>query len=138
MQSRTATATTTPASTATAPTPAATASTVPPASTTTAASTGNPNSGNWAFPAPTGLKVTGASKTSTQIKISWNAVKGPGGQVPPTYEVRIFRAGAQIRENAVPGTSYTESGLAKGTTGLVVNVWANGGPLAPSHATANT
>jgi hypothetical protein len=140
VQSTTATATTTPASTATASTPAATASTTPPAATTptTAASTGNPNSGNWAFPAPTGLKVTGASKTSTQIKISWNAVKGPGGQIPATYEVRIFRAGAQIREDAVPGTSYTESGLAKGTTGLVVNVWANGGPLAPPHATANT
>jgi hypothetical protein len=100
--------------------------------------TGNPNSGNWAFPAPGNLKVTGAGKNSTQIKISWSPVKGPAGQTPASYEVRIFRGGQQIRENAVAGTSYTESGLAKGTTGLVVNVWANGGPLAPAHATATT
>lgn len=112
-------------------------STVPPESNPITG-TGNPNSGNWTFPAPGGLKVTGASKTSTQLKISWSPVKGPGGQIPPTYEVRIFRGGQQIRENAVPGTSYTENGLSKGTTGLVVNVWANGGPLAPPHATANT
>lgn len=112
-------------------------STVPPDSNPVTG-TGNPNSGNWTFPAPGNLKVTGASKTSTQLKISWSPVKGPGGQIPPTYEVRIFRGGQQIRENAVPGTSYTENGLSKGTTGLVVNVWANGGPLAPPHATANT
>jgi cytoskeletal protein RodZ len=138
-QSSTATATTTAATTAAASTPAAAASTTPPASTpVTTTGTGNPNSGNWSFPAPAGLKVTGASKTSTQIKISWNAVKGPAGQIPATYEVRIFRGGQQIRENAVPGTSYTESGLSKGTTGLTVNVWANGGPIAPAHATAST
>ncbi len=71
--------------------------------------TGNPNAGNWSFPAPGGLKVTGAGKNSTQIKISWSAVKGPGGQTPASYEVRVFRGGAQIRENAVAGTSYTES-----------------------------
>jgi hypothetical protein len=100
--------------------------------------TGNPNSGNWSFPAPGNLKVTGAGKNSTQVKLSWSPVKGPGGQSPATYEVRIFRGGQQIRENAVPGTSYTESGLSKGTTGLTVNVWANGGPLAPAHATATT
>lgn len=115
-----------------------TGTTVPPESNPITTGTGNPNSGNWSFPAPGNLKVTGASKTSTQLKISWSAVKGPGGQIPATYEVRIFRGGQQIRENAVPGTSYTENGLSKGTTGLVVNVWANGGPLAPPHATANT
>lgn len=115
-----------------------TGTTVPPESNPITTGTGNPNSGNWSFPAPANLKVTGASKTSTQLKISWSPVKGPGGQIPATYEVRIFRGGQQIRENAVPGTSYTENGLSKGTTGLVVNVWANGGPLAPPHATANT
>jgi hypothetical protein len=138
-QSTTATATTTPATTAAASTPASTASTTPPTATpvTTGTGTGNPNSGNWSFPAPQ-VKVTGASKTSTQLKVSWTAVKGPGGQSPASYTVRISRGGQQIRENAVPGTSYTESGLSKGTTGLVVEVWANGGPLAPTHGTANT
>jgi hypothetical protein len=137
--SSTATATTTPASTAAASTPASTAATTPPASTpvTTTTGTGNINSGNWSFPAPQ-VKVTGAGKTSTQLKISWTAVKGPGGQTPASYTVQILRGGQQIRENVVGGTSYTESGLSKGTTGLTVNVWANGGPLAPPHGTANT
>ena len=138
-QSGTATATTTAAGSAAASTPATTTATVPPspAPIATTTGTGNPNSGNWSFPAPS-VKVTGAGKNSTQIKISWTAVKGPGGQVPGSYEVQIFRGGQQIRENSVPGTSYTESGLTKGTTGLTVNVWANGGPLAPPHGTANT
>jgi hypothetical protein len=138
-QSTTATATTTPAGTAAASTPASTAGTTPPSGTpiTTGTGTGNPNSGNWSFPAPQ-VKVTGASKTSTQLKISWTPVKGPGGQTPAGYTVRIFRGGQTIRENAVPGTSYTESGLSKGTTGLTVNVWANGGPLAPAHGSAST
>lgn len=125
------------AGTAVASTPDQTGSTVPP-DQTPIFPTGNPNSGNWSFPAPGNLKVTGQGKNSTQIKISWSPVKGPAGQTPASYEVRIFRGGQQIRENAVAGTSYTESGLSKGTTGLTVNVWANGGPLAPSHATFTT
>jgi hypothetical protein len=140
--SSTATATTTPAGTAAASTPATTAATTPPAAPATTATTGstgtgNINSGNWSFPAPA-VTVTGASKTSTQIKVSWTPVKGPGGQTPASYTVQIFRGGTQIRENVVTGTSYTENGLSKGTTGLVVNVWANGGPLAPPHGTATT
>jgi hypothetical protein len=98
---------------------------------------GGGGAATWTFPAPQ-VKVTGASKTSTQIKISWNAVKGPNGQTPANYTVRIFRGGSQIRNNVVAGTSYTESGLTKGTTGLVINVWANGAPKAPPHGTANT
>ena len=139
-QSSMATATTGAGSTAAASTPASTASTTPPASTpiTTTTGTGNPNSGNWSFPAPS-VTVTGASKTSTQIVVHWTPVKGPGGQTPASYTVRIFRGGTQIRENAgVSGTSFTENGLAKGTTGLTINVWANGGPLAPPHGTATT
>lgn len=138
-QSGTATATTTAAGSAAASTPPATTAVVPPSSNviTAPTGTGNPNSGNWAFPAPA-VKVTGAGKNSTQLKITWTPVRGPAGQVPGSYEVRIFRGGQQIRENSVPGTSYTESGLTKGTTGLTVNVWANGGPLAPAHGTAST
>lgn len=133
------TATMTPAGTAAASTPAAVGATVPPAPNpiSTGLGTGNPNSGNWSFPAPA-VKVTGASKTSTQLKISWTAVKGPGGQVPASYTVEVRRGGQRIRENLVTGTSYTESGLSKGTTGLTINVWANGGPLAPAHGTAST
>jgi hypothetical protein len=117
-----------------------TTTTPPPGGTVSSGGTGtgNPNSGNWSFPPPGGLKVTGAGKHSTQIKLSWSPVKGPAGQTPATYTVRIFRGGQQIRENTVAGTSYTENGLAKGTTGLTINVWANGGPLAPTHATATT
>lgn len=133
------TATMTAAGTAAASTPAAVGATVPPAGNpiTTGTGTGNPNSGNWSFPAPS-VKVAGAGKTSTQLKISWTPVKGPGGQVPAGYTVAVYRGGQRIRENAVAGTSYTESGLSKGTTGLTVNVWANGGPLAPPHGTAST
>jgi hypothetical protein len=139
-QSSTATATTTPAGTAASSDPGSVAGTVPPvtAPITTTTGTGNPNSGNWSFPAPS-VTVTGASKTSTQIVVHWTPVKGPGGQTPASYTVRIFRGGTQIRENAgVGGTSFTENGLAKGTTGLTINVWANGGPLAPPHGTATT
>ena len=136
-QSTTATGTGTAAGTAAASTPPATSSTTPPESAPVTG-TGNPNAGNWSFPAPS-VTVTGASKSSTQIVVHWTAVKGPGGQIPANYTVRIFRGGQQIRENAgVSGTSFTENGLSKGTTGLTVNVWANGGPLAPPHGTATT
>jgi hypothetical protein len=52
--------------------------------------------------------------------------------------VRIYRAGTTIRSNNVAGTSYTENGLTKGTNGLQIHVWANGGPKAPPHAVLNT
>jgi hypothetical protein len=125
--------------TATAPTTGTTTATSTGTTASTGTTTANGSSGGWSYPAPTGLKNTApVGPKQTQLKLSWNPVVGPQGQKPATYTVRIDRSGANIRENTVAGTSYTENGLTKGNNGLNVTVWANGGPVAPPHASLNT
>ncbi|HEY0697740.1 MAG TPA: PHB depolymerase family esterase, partial [Micromonospora sp.] len=57
--------------------------------------------------APTGLAVTGT--TTSSISLSWNAVTGAAGY-------HVYRGGSRVTSSPVAGTSYTDSGLASGTT----------------------
>ncbi len=58
-------------------------------------------------PAPTGLAVTGT--TDTSVSLSWTAVSGAASY-------NVYRNGTKANTSAVTGTSYTDTGLASGTT----------------------
>ncbi|MEV8046410.1 PHB depolymerase family esterase [Streptomyces griseoluteus] len=64
-----------------------------------------PGTGPGSLPAPTGLAVTGA--TTTSIGLSWNAVSGATDYV-------VQRDGGPV--GTASGTSYTDTGLAPGTS----------------------
>lgn len=91
----------------------------------------------WAYPAPKSL--TAYSVAAKGYRIRWTAVRGPGGQVPSTYTVATYSsAGALVDQFTTPSTDTAEYG--KGGGGLPkgsyhTNVWANGSPQAPAHAT---
>jgi len=57
--------------------------------------------------APTNLAVTGT--TANSVSLSWNAVSGASGY-------HVYRNGTRVTSSAVAATSYTDSGLASGTT----------------------
>ncbi len=63
--------------------------------------------GGGGLPAPTGLGTSGA--TNTSMNLAWNAVTGAAG-----YDV--FRGGAKVNGAKVTATTYTDTGLAPGTT----------------------
>lgn len=99
----------------------------------------NPASGgNWAFPMPGGLHT--AKVASNGYTLQWQPVAGPSGQKPASYTVRTYDSSGKQVDNiaAVTGTSTPEygaggKGLPKGS--YKSEVWANGGPEAPPHAT---
>jgi len=92
----------------------------------------------WAYPAPTGLQVYDQAAKGTRL--SWNAVTGPSGQHPNSYTVATYNAKGQLVDqfDTTAGNTNTAEygrgggGLPKGT--YHTNVWANGGPVAPPHA----
>lgn len=92
---------------------------------------------SWAFPAPAGLQAY--DKSATGYRIKWKAVKGPQGQVPKGYTIATYDSGGHLVDQFnVSGTATAEygkggKGLPKGT--YHSNVWADGGPKAPPHAT---
>jgi hypothetical protein len=112
-------------------------------STGSAASTGSGAStatASWAYPAPSGLKATNVSKTG--YTLSWSPVTGPSGQKPSTYTVATYNdQGTEVDQFTSGSTTTKEYG--RGGTGLHPgyqyhsNVWANGGPKAPPHATVS-
>jgi len=59
------------------------------------------------LPAPTGVATSGA--TTSSMVISWNAVTGAAGY-------NVYRDGAKDNATVVTATSYTDTGLASGTT----------------------
>ena len=65
---------------------------------------------------------------------------GPSGQKPSTYTVATYNSGGQLVDEFVSGSTSTKEygaggkGL-KSKTQYHSNVWANGGPVAPPHAT---
>jgi hypothetical protein len=95
--------------------------------------------GAWSYPAPTGLQVYDQAKTG--VRLSWNAVTGPSGQHPNSYTVATYNAKGQLVDqfDTTAGNTNTAEygkggkGLPKGT--YHSNVWGNGGPVAPPHAT---
>ena len=110
-----------------------------PGGTSSAApSTPGTTSGSFKFPAPTGLKATRVS--SHGCTLSWNAVTGPGGQKPAGYSVHTTGGGTSYTHIAA-GTSTGEYGPGgtnlKPGTSYTSEVWANGGPVAPPHASVS-
>jgi hypothetical protein len=95
--------------------------------------------GKWSYPAPSGLAVY--DQSAKGIRLSWNAVTGPSGQHPNSYNVTTYNSkGKQVSQhNTTAGNTNTAEygpggkGLPKGT--YHTSVWANGGPVAPKGAT---
>jgi len=93
----------------------------------------------WSYPAPGGLRVS--SVAAKGYYLNWNPVKGPNGQTPSSYTVATYNAkGTPVNQHTTsPGSTQTAEygqgggGLPAGT--YHTNVWANGGPQAPPHAT---
>lgn len=108
--------------------------TTPPATPTTGAAA--PKSNNWQYPAPSGLTASGT--TDTGFNVSWNPVTGPNGQKPGTYTVQTYQGNTKVDQFVSGSTNTKEYGAGgkglKPATTYVVNVWANGGPVAPPHA----
>lgn len=108
-------------------------------SPTPAPVTAPPVNPKWSYPAPKGLAAYDVAAKGYRIR--WTAVRGPGGQVPATYTVATYSsAGKLVDQFTTPSTDTAEygkggGGLAKGA--YHTNVWANGGPQPPPHATVS-
>lgn len=68
---------------------------------------GGGGGGGTTLPAPTGVATSGA--TSSSMVISWGAVTGAAGY-------NVYRASTQANTSLVTATSFTDTGLAAGTT----------------------
>lgn len=95
--------------------------------------------GGWSYPAPTGLQAYDVAATG--VRLSWNAITGPSGQHPNSYTVATYDSKGKLVDqfDTTAGNTNTAEygkggkGLPKGT--YHTNVWGNGGPVAPPHAT---
>lgn len=89
------------------------------------------------YPAPGGLKVL--SKTATSATVQWNNTTPPAKSFTvATYTSQGRRVGYSTVDvpDATGGHgTYTITGLSK-STAYKAEVWANGGKVAPPHATA--
>jgi len=105
------------------------------------APTGTPvtPAGSWSYPAPGGLHVAGTAAKG--VKLQWNPVTGPAGQHPASYTVATYNSsGTEVDQFNANTTTAEEfgrggGGLPKGT--YHTNVWADGGPASPPHATVS-
>jgi hypothetical protein len=93
---------------------------------------------SWSYPAPSGLAAQNQGKG---VYLTWNAVTGPAGQHPNSYNVATYNSAGKLvsQHSTTAGNNQTAEygpggkGLPKGV--YHTNVWANGGPVAPPHAT---
>jgi poly(3-hydroxybutyrate) depolymerase len=72
-----------------------------------ASGSGGGGGGGDALPAPTGVGTSNA--TASSMLVSWSAVSGAAGY-------NVYRGGSKVSSALVTGTSYTDTGLAAGTT----------------------
>jgi hypothetical protein len=80
------------------------------------------------LPAPAGLNSQ-VIVLSAQVNVSWDEVKGA-----TSYTVHFVQENGVVAQTMmVNGTSVGVTGLTPGWT-YIVQVWANGGPVAPPHA----
>jgi hypothetical protein len=94
---------------------------------------------SWSYPAPSGLQAYNLASTGTRL--SWNAVTGPSGQHPNSYTIATYNSSGKLVDQFSTSAGNTNTaeygsggkGLPKGV--YHTNVWANGGPIAPPHAT---
>lgn len=90
-----------------------------------------PKPAPWQYPAPENLAARSGGKG--KISVSWAPVVGPQGQRPASYTVAYGRtSGAQTWHDTATSTSITLTTQAGMTE--YIEVWANGGPVAPPHA----
>lgn len=122
-------------------TPSGTSTTTPgapagPTTPTTGAAA--PKSSSYQFPAPSGLQAS--NLTDTGFRLQWNAVKGPAGQTPTGYTVQTYQGNTKVDQFSTQAGNTNTAEYGSGGKGLkpattyVVNVWANGGPVAPPHS----
>ncbi|HJV60117.1 MAG TPA: PHB depolymerase family esterase [Albitalea sp.] len=92
---------------------------------------GTGSGGGGALPAPTG--VTASNATSSSMQIGWNGVSGAASY-------NVYRNGSKVNASAVTTTSFTDSGLAAGTTysWTVTALDANGAEGATSSPVSAT
>ena len=87
--------------------------------------------GGSTLPAPTGVATSGA--TASSMVIAWASVSGASGY-------NVYRVGAKVNPSLFAATSYTDTGLAAGTTysWTVTAVDSGGAESAPSAAASGT
>lgn len=93
------------------------------------------------YPAPQGLKVSGITHSS--IRVSWKNLTSPQ-PAPQSYTVAVYNKSGHVvsqstvtAPDTVGGNSTTTlTGLPNGQGPFQVHVWANGGALAPPHASS--
>lgn len=93
------------------------------------------------YKAPTGLVAKKA--TSTSIKVTWKDLIGVNPP-PASYTVAVYsKLGKLLSQTTVNApdakggmSTTTITGLPKNSQDLQVHVWANGGQLAPPHASS--
>jgi poly(3-hydroxybutyrate) depolymerase len=92
---------------------------------------GGGGGGGSALPAPVGVAASGA--TASSMVIAWAAVSGAAGY-------NVYRNGAKANATLVAGTSFTDSGLAAGTTyaWTVTAADTNGAESPPSAPATGT
>lgn len=120
-------------------TPSGTATSTPgsPAPATTTPGAPAAAGKGWHYPAPSGLAASNVSDSGYQV--SWSPVQGPQGQKPSTYTVATYQTnGVKVDQQVTGGTTARVygaggKGLHPGWT-YKTDVWANGGPTAPPHA----
>lgn len=90
------------------------------------------------YPAPQGLKVSKVNGTTA--KVVWKNLSSPV-PAPKSYTVAVYQAGKVVSQQTItaPDTTggnstATIAGLPQNGKNLQVHVWANGGALAPPHA----
>jgi hypothetical protein len=99
------------------------------------------SSKTWHYPAPAGLTSTNVSDSG--FGLTWQPVTGPQGQHPSTYTVATYQMNGVKVDQFVSGSTSTKQ-YGPGGKGLHpgwqyrTDVWANGGPTAPAHATVVT
>jgi hypothetical protein len=113
----------------------------PPGPTTTTPGSSSGGSKNWSYPAPKGLTATNVSDSG--FGLTWQPVTGPQGQHPSTYTVATYQMNGVKVDQFVSGSTTTKQ-YGPGGKGLHpgwqyrTDVWANGGPTAPAHASTVT
>jgi hypothetical protein len=122
----------------TTPTTSSTGTTSTPSTTASSPATPAPAKtapASYQFPAPSGLKVD--SVGSTSVTISWNPVAAVSGHSPTGYTVAVYQTnGKNVYQQTWQGTSGTIGGLHTAWT-YHVNVWANGGTIAPPNSSVS-
>lgn len=94
--------------------------------------------GQWTYPAPAGLQAY--DRAAKGVRLSWNAVTGPSGQHPNSYTVATYDSkGNLVNQHQTTAGNTNTAEYGRGGKGLPrgtyhSQVWANGGPVAPPHA----